>query len=471
MRLGAGEGTLIVDASPAGESLSGGPADDVAGLELNSDAGSDVAPLSGLEATEFTGGTDTALLPGLDVHDEQPIDVAPLAGLDRPDLSEAASAPIPSLLAESASAPVPSAPADAPTLEIATIRSATPEPPPVDLALNEPAELDVSADSTPLPYIEEEPPSARPKPRMTRADLASLPLLADFGLEDDEPVTLPMDSPSAGAEPRKPQKTPAFVTETMAALYIQQGYKKEAIDVYRQLIAQDPSDAGLKDRLAALERGETVADAGIEFETPPADAAEPTPAPANAVLADMSFAGVGLSTPAPSAAPLELPAASGPSARDFFGNFARRAAAPTNGSAPASDSAAPSAAAPSAPAESPAPAAPAAPAAKSGWPLDALFGAANDVADLHAAEVLAGIATFAGPSGGTGLDALFSGETPPTRPAVTRASQTLKFDQFFAAGAPAADAAAAPPAASGPAAAGDDDLGKFQGWLKGLKPE
>jgi hypothetical protein len=54
---------------------------------------------------------------------------------------------------------------------------------------------------------------------------------------------------------------------------------------------------------------------------------------------------------------------------------------------------------------------------------------------------------------------------------VTRASQTLKFDQFFAAGAPAADAAAAPPAASGPAAAGDDDLDKFQGWLKGLKPE
>ena len=60
-------------------------------------------------------------------------------------------------------------------------------------------------------------------------------------LEEDEPPTTPTAAPAStpglGA-PRKPQKTPAFVTETMAALYLEQGYKNEAIEVYRQLIAQ-----------------------------------------------------------------------------------------------------------------------------------------------------------------------------------------------------------------------------------------
>jgi hypothetical protein len=478
---GAGEGTLIIDASPAGESMSGsmGAMD---GLELNSDADPGVAPMAGLEATEFTGGGDTAPIAGLDVQGSEPVDVAPLSGLDRVDLTEAASAPIPSLLEESASAPLPmlDTSESTPTLEIAAIRPATPVPAAIDLAINPPIDppidLDVPEDSTPLPMLEELP-SARPKPRMTKADLSSLPLLADFGLEDDEPTTTPMDSPTVRAaeapiveapsasagDPRKPQKTPAFVTETMAALYLQQGYKKEAMDVYRQLIAQDPNDQAMKDRLAALERGESAADAGIEFDAPPADAVEPPPAPANAVLADVSFAGVGLNTPAPAAPKLDLPAAAGPSARDFFGGFARRAAAPTNGSMPAPVAAPVAAVAVAEPVAATA-------VTTSGWPLDALFGAANDVVDLHAAEVIAGIATFAGPSGGTGLDALFSGDAAPARAVVTRASQTLKFDQFFAGGAAAAEAPAAPASAEGPAAADGDDLDKFQGWLKGLKP-
>jgi len=444
---GAGDSTLIIDTSPAGESMSSGPMSGLAGLELNSDADPGVAPLAGFEATEFTGG-DVAPLADLETPEEQVASVAPLAGLDRVDAVEMAAA-----AAEAA-----------PTLEIAAVRPVTPVEPPETLAINEPIALDTPEASAPLTFLED-PPSARPKPRMTKADLSSLPLLADFGLEDDEPKTLPMEPASATApiveapsasEPRKPQKTPAFVTETMAALYLQQGYKKEAMDVYRQLIAQDPSDAGLKDRLAALERGEET---GLEFEAPPADATEPAPAPANAVLADMSFAGVGLSTPAPSAPKLEMPAASGPSARDFFGNFARRGVQPTNGAASHP---------PAAATEAPAPA-PTAAVTTSGWPLDALFGAANDVVDLHAAEVLAGVATFAGPSGGTGLDELFSAEPAAARPVVARASQTLKFDQFFAGGAAAAPTAPETPAS--PAAAGDDDLNKFQGWLKGLKPQ
>ena len=52
------------------------------------------------------------------------------------------------------------------------------------------------------------------------------------------------------------EETPAaFVTETMAELYLQQGFTQEALAVYRQLLAKNPTDAGLRDRVASLEKG------------------------------------------------------------------------------------------------------------------------------------------------------------------------------------------------------------------------
>jgi tetratricopeptide (TPR) repeat protein len=47
----------------------------------------------------------------------------------------------------------------------------------------------------------------------------------------------------------------AFVTETMAELYLQQGFIAEALDIYRQLLAQNPDDVSLRDRVDQLERG------------------------------------------------------------------------------------------------------------------------------------------------------------------------------------------------------------------------
>jgi tetratricopeptide (TPR) repeat protein len=44
-----------------------------------------------------------------------------------------------------------------------------------------------------------------------------------------------------------------FVTETMAELYLQQGHRREAIDIYRQLVGQRPDDVTLRGRLAELE--------------------------------------------------------------------------------------------------------------------------------------------------------------------------------------------------------------------------
>ena len=47
----------------------------------------------------------------------------------------------------------------------------------------------------------------------------------------------------------------AFVTETMAELYLQQGYTQEALDIYRQLAAQNPADETLRERVRQLEQG------------------------------------------------------------------------------------------------------------------------------------------------------------------------------------------------------------------------
>jgi hypothetical protein len=47
----------------------------------------------------------------------------------------------------------------------------------------------------------------------------------------------------------------AFVTETMAELYLQQGFRTEALAVYRELLARNPSDASLRERVESIESG------------------------------------------------------------------------------------------------------------------------------------------------------------------------------------------------------------------------
>jgi hypothetical protein len=44
-----------------------------------------------------------------------------------------------------------------------------------------------------------------------------------------------------------------MVTETMGDLYLKQGFKDQAADVYRRLLSVRPDDAGLKGKLAAIE--------------------------------------------------------------------------------------------------------------------------------------------------------------------------------------------------------------------------
>ncbi|MGQ0646722.1 MAG: tetratricopeptide repeat protein [Gemmatimonadaceae bacterium] len=69
-----------------------------------------------------------------------------------------------------------------------------------------------------------------------------------------------------------PEEPPApFVTETMAELYLQQGFNEEALAIYRQLLVQSPADASLQRRVAALEQGSESAVVDIDSTTPAAD--------------------------------------------------------------------------------------------------------------------------------------------------------------------------------------------------------
>ena len=47
----------------------------------------------------------------------------------------------------------------------------------------------------------------------------------------------------------------AFVTETMAELYLQQGFRNEALAVYRELLSKNPADESLRDRIEQIENG------------------------------------------------------------------------------------------------------------------------------------------------------------------------------------------------------------------------
>jgi hypothetical protein len=71
------------------------------------------------------------------------------------------------------------------------------------------------------------------------------------------------------------EESPApFVTETMAELYLQQGFRTEALSVYRQLLARNPGDPQLTARVQALESGAEWSIAPDEAAPPPTPASE-----------------------------------------------------------------------------------------------------------------------------------------------------------------------------------------------------
>jgi tetratricopeptide (TPR) repeat protein len=247
--------------------------------------------------------------------------------------------------------------------------------------------------------------------------------------------------PPERAEPRAPERVEPrkeerafngpgpepFVNETMAQLYLQQGYRQLALRVYYQLAASRPNDQALKDRIAEIEAADQAAHPEIQ-ETPPVDR---SPAEAPPPLSRRRESVEAPARAAPHAEP-ESVGARQPSIREFFATLGRRR--PPRSAGNSGGVARPSNKAPSDSAPSISNAAPSA-------SLDAVFaGATVSPADSRAASRLAG--AFSGASG--------SSRTNPPTPPMPTPRMNPRVPQVQES---------------------EEDVAKFRAWLDGLTGE
>jgi hypothetical protein len=244
-----------------------------------------------------------------------------------------------------------------------------------------------------------------------------------------------------------------FVNETMAQLYLQQGYRQLALRVYYQLAESRPDDQALKARIAEIEAADHAAhpDSPVQAHKEPPSirpSREPAAPPSPSIESpDRGDARVDSSpTPEPSRhrESIEAPvreepraepegiAARQPSIREFFATLGRRHPPRSTGSH--RGSARPGN---SVPADTGASLGSSAPSAS----LDAVFaGATVSASDSRAASRLAG--AFSGTAG-------TARATPPTPPTPTpRVNPRMPYTQES-----------------------EEDVAKFRAWLDGLTGE
>jgi hypothetical protein len=348
-----------------------------------------------------------------------------------------------------AEAPAPSIPTELPPEVIAAEAElidagvSMAEPPPADGQTDE-----VEHVGQELSFLDVDEPA-----REVRAEAAAErvePLSESVG----EPISEYAPSPATEPTPAEPRP---FVTETMAELYLKQGFRGEALSVYEQLSSAHPAD----DRLAAR-----VASLRAEIATP----AAPSGPPVREFFARFA-----------ARRPGERAAAAAPPAFDDFGpgdepaptNRGESTAPTTSGAGDDRSTTANAGAAEST-----------SPAQRVSGSIDALFGnRAVDAPEDSAASALA-------QAFGTG------GENPPiagnpARPATgeltldsvfrdggsrgPRTSQGFSFDQFFSQNVDGdrtsggANAPGEAPASGEPAERSEDDIEQFNSWLQGLK--
>jgi hypothetical protein len=282
-----------------------------------------------------------------------------------------------------------------------------------------------------------------PEPESVGSELSFL----DVGAPSDTEAAAQAES-EAEPEPVHSAQRP-FVTETMAELYLKQGFRTEALAVYEQLSAANPSDERLAERVASLR-------------------SEAAPAPAAGPPVREFFARFATRRPWERAA-----AAAPPSDNDFAAAEPEvtEAVAPTAEPAPRAQTEASRT-----PTESSAP-------APSGGSIDALFGnkpagATEDSAASALSQAFGGApeapAITGNPArqatGELSLDSVFreGGTRGP------RNSQGFSFDQFFSQNADGERTSGGPAsqekADSGePAERTADDIEQFNSWLQGLK--
>lgn len=128
-----------------------------------------------------------------------------------------------------------------------------------------------------------------------------------LGLEIGGGADLDAQSDGAGSSPSESlaaHETPSvFVTATMAELYLKQGFRNKARQIYQQLAAMNPSDASLRDCVRRLDRSDRASPT-LEMATAASVAAVPVvrPQAAPSVLSfNQFFDGVGAAGAAESA--------------------------------------------------------------------------------------------------------------------------------------------------------------------------
>jgi hypothetical protein len=244
------------------------------------------------------------------------------------------------------------------------------------------------------------------------ASLSDLPLILPEDVTPAEEMSRPSskqlqvaDTDAAEAASMGPAEPAPLLTETMGDLYLRQGFRAEAAEVYRQLLAQRTGDAALAAKLAALEAPPPALSAAalgtesarvwlrrVALARLGGPAAASPPPPEGPTPMDQAFA-----QPEPPPSPAPLP----PPPPEQAGEPARQA--------------------------------------QEAFTLDNIFGAQGGTAPAPAAQ-----------------------PAPPSPPVGT------SFDDFFGAppdrGSVRPDGGGAP-AAPPP----DDDVGSFNSWLRGLK--
>jgi hypothetical protein len=207
------------------------------------------------------------------------------------------------------------------------------------------------------------------------------------------------------------------VTETLAELYLQQGFRDEALSIYRQLVEREPSNFALRDRMAAIEK------------TGEKPTAEPQAAASERTSAE--------------------------SVRTFFSRLARRPAGVTSRGNPSTEGGLN----------------PDVPFASAASALSSLFTASKPLpADEGAAAHLAG--AYTNPTGRPSraadrelsLDHLFR-DVPPG------GSQTggMSLDEFYSPPNAEAGSPTEPSEASESPESGGSDIRQFTAWLEGLR--
>lgn len=448
--------------------------------------------LAGLESSEFVppppaGAGGPSMLDQVEAGEftAPSTSVAPLPGLEETSVggSSAASAPpsasgFPSIELDDHSTSAPQGDAVVPPASPA----APPPPPSEEFAIP-----DASAGHRKTPPISRQPAPAssdwRGFPMLDETSEPEQPAAAEIPAELPPPVIaaeaelvylVPPDEVPEASSADEPTAAPAaaaapFVTETMAELFVKQGFREQALEVYRQLLAASPDDARLRAKVAELQPRVQPTDSG------------PTVREFFARLATRR--------------PGERAAAAAPPSADDFSSFEAIPERPTPRGAPSAAaqqaSAPPRPETPSTSARhtTPMPSAMERAATTQGRPsgsIDALFGnrsvgTSEDSAASALAQAFGGSSEAPSISGRPAraaaqelsLDSVFrDGGARAPRP-----SGSFSFDQFFSEGASGnADKPASPTTGghdvvppSEPAERTADDISQFNSWLQGLK--